>query len=83
MGVAPSALFGRGPVERHEHFDVDGVLTGVTVVHRSPEFTREDVALLLARRRQNAEMGPYGIPRAEATDPANRGAFEALSLIHI
>ena len=53
----------------------------MTVVHRSPVFTREDVALLLARRRLNAEMGPHGIPRAEATDPANRGAFEAFAVV--
>ena len=35
---------GREPVERHEHFDADGVLTGVTVVHRDPEFTPAGVA---------------------------------------
>jgi hypothetical protein len=77
MGVAPSVIFGRGSVERHEHFDPDGVFTGVTVVHRSPEFTREDVALLLAMRRQKAEIGPHGFSRVEATDPDSRGKFEA------
>ena len=81
MGVSPSALFGRGPIERHEHFDTTGVLTGVTVVHRSPEFTREDVALLLALRRQKAEIGSHGFSKAEATDPNSRGQFEAYPIV--
>ena len=68
---------GREPVERTEHFDADGNLTGFTVVCRDPEFTREDVALLLASRRLEQEMGPHGIPMSEALDPANQFAFEA------
>ena len=67
---------GREPVERHEHFDSDGVLTGVTVVRRDPEFTPEGVALLLASRRKSAEQFSHGIPLAEAMDPANQFAFE-------
>ena len=76
MGVSPSRLLGREPVERHEHYDADGVLTGVTVVTREPEFTAEDVALLIARRRLQAEVGSHGFTMAEATDPANQFAFE-------
>ena len=72
-----SRLLGREPVERVEHYDVDGVLTGVTVVTRDPEFTREDVALLLASRRRAAEPMSHGVPLAEAMDPANQFAFEA------
>ena len=68
---------GREPVERHEHYDVDGVLTGVTVVHRDPEFTPAGVALLLASRRKAAEQFSHGIPLHEAMDPANQFAFEA------
>jgi hypothetical protein len=53
-------------------------LTGVTVVRRDPEFTREDVALFLARRRKkaDAESRSYGIPLSEALDPANQFAFK-------
>lgn len=69
---------GRQAVERHEHFDPDGVLTGVTVVTHDPEFTREDVTLLLAHRRKKANAEPlsYGIPQSEALDPANQFAFK-------
>ena len=77
LGVSVDRLMGREPVERHEHYDADGVLTGVTVVTRDPEFTREDVALLLASRRKAAEQFSHGIPLHEAMDPANQFAFEA------
>ena len=69
----------RGRVERHEHFDADGTLTGVTVVRCDPDFTREDVALLLADQALEADMGPHGIPMSEATDPANQFAFEGFA----
>jgi hypothetical protein len=72
-------LLGREPVERHEHYDTDGVLTGVTVVRRDPEFTSQDVALLLASKWLDAEIGPHGIPLSEAMDPANQFAFEGFS----
>jgi hypothetical protein len=48
----------------------------VTVVTRTPEFTREDVALLVASRRMQREIGPHGIPMSEAMDPANQFAFK-------
>ena len=51
-------------------------MTGVTVVHRSPEFTSEDVAVLLASRWVEADIGPHGVPMSEATDPANQFGFE-------
>lgn len=70
-------MLGREPVERHEHYDADGVLTGVSVVSRDAEFTREDLARLLASRRKDREMGPHGITLSEALDPANQFAFEA------
>ena len=68
---------GREPAERHEHYGADGVLTGVTVVTRDPEFTPAGVALLLASRRKAAEPMSHGIPLHEAMDPANQFAFEA------
>jgi len=77
LGVSLSRLLGREPVERHEHYDVGGVLTGVTVVTREPEFTAQDVALLLASRRKAAEPMSHGIPLDEAMDPANQFAFVA------
>ena len=78
FGVAPSQLLGRQAVERHEHFNTAGVLTGVTVVTHDPVFTREDVALLLAHRRKKADVEPlsYGVPQSEALDPANQFAFK-------
>jgi hypothetical protein len=75
LGVSPSRLLGVEPVERHEHFDADGNLTGVTVVRREPEFTAPDVAYLLASRRAEHEVGPHGIPMSEAMDPANQFMF--------
>jgi hypothetical protein len=41
-------------------------------VVREPEFTPEDVALLIAsRREENIPRNEYGIPMSEATDPRN------------
>ena len=77
LGVSVDRLLGREPSERHEHYDADGVLTGVTVVTRDPEFTSAGVALLLASRRKAVEQFSHGIPLAEAMDPANQFAFEA------
>lgn len=53
------------------------MLTGSTVVNREPEFSREDVAALLALKRMRADVGDHGFSMSEATDPANRGMFEA------
>ncbi|MDR6907467.1 hypothetical protein J2X63_003175 [Agromyces sp. 3263] len=52
------------------------MFTGVTVVTREPEFTREDVTYLLARRRMALEIGPHGIPMSEAMDAENQFAFK-------
>jgi hypothetical protein len=75
LGVAPSRLWGREPVDRLEHYTADGELTGWTLVHRGREFTPEDVAFLLASRELEVEVGPHGIPMSEATDAANQFAF--------
>ena len=48
----------------------------MTVVTRSPEFTAEDVAVMLAARRIAADVGPHGIPMSEAANPVNQFEFE-------
>jgi hypothetical protein len=54
-------------------FRVDGV-----EVVREREFSAIDKALLLAQKRNAAEMGPHGVPMSEAVDPKNQfGVFEA------
>ena len=46
-------------------------------MHRDPQFTREDVALMIASRRLERDMGSHGISMSEAMDPANQFAFDA------
>lgn len=55
-------------------YDGDRLVRAVTV--REPEFTPGGVALLVASRRWEAELGPHGFPLSEAMDPANQFAFE-------
>lgn len=51
-------------------------MRAVTV--REPEFSLEDVAVMVASRRaERVKRGPHGIPLTEAMDPANQFAFEA------
>lgn len=40
-----------------------------------PEWSAEDVALLVASRQQERELGSHGIPLSEAMDPANQFKF--------
>jgi hypothetical protein len=47
-----------------------------TVTVREPEYDDAELALLVASRRRQAEMGPHGIPMSEAMDPANQFAFK-------
>ena len=42
---------------------------------REPEWTPDVVALHLASRRLEADMGSHGIPMSEATDPAYAGKW--------
>ena len=47
-----------------------------TVVHREPEFTPDDVDLLIAYRAAVDEpRNQYGVPLAEATNPKNQFAY--------
>ena len=42
-----------------------------------PEWTRDDVALLLASRQRDREYGPHGVLMSEAQDPASQFAYTA------
>lgn len=54
--------------------DADGNVLSVSVVE--PRFRPDDVAVLLASRRVEAEpVGDHGLPLSVATDPANQYAF--------
>lgn len=41
-----------------------------------PEWSAEDVALLVASRQQERELGSHGIPLSEAMDPNNQFKFK-------
>lgn len=75
MGVAPRRLWGWEPAVTSEEFDADGNLLRVTVSRAEPEFTTEQVDLLLAAELLEADTGPHGFLLSESTspdaDPAN------------
>lgn len=60
-------------VTRYEYDDAGRVVRSTSVTES--EWSREDVALLIASRIREASIGPHGIPFDEATDPANEHAF--------
>ena len=68
-------MWGWEPVEFHEHVYEDGILVG-TRVTREPEYSPDQVALLLAHVELRADIGWHGFPLSEATDVANQFAFE-------
>jgi hypothetical protein len=74
LGVSVRRLSGWEPAEVTT-FEYDGDLLVRSVTVREPEWASDDVALLLALRRLEADMGPHGVPMSEATDLANRGKF--------
>lgn len=51
----------------HEYDDAGRLVRTVTVAE--PEWTADEVALFLAARRVEADMGPHGIPWSEAMAP--------------
>lgn len=55
-------------ITRFEYDDAGRMVAAVTT--REPEFAPDDVAVLLASRQKEREVGPHGIPMAVATDPA-------------
>lgn len=69
MGVAPRRLWGWEPREFTDYHYDGGRLVGSTVT-REPEFTREQVELLLAFERAEDDRGPHGQPMSEATAQA-------------
>lgn len=56
-------------------YQYDGGRLVGSVTRREPEFTRAEVALMLAHERYEADLGPDGFPMSEATDPENWRAF--------
>lgn len=77
MGVSPRRLAGWEPAEVTTfERDADGVVVRAVTV-REAEFSRADVALLLASRRAaRVPRNRLGIPFAEATDPARQYDWE-------
>lgn len=75
MGVAPQRLSGWEPTVTSEEYDAAGNLLRITVSRAEPEFTTEQVDLLLASELLEADTGPHGFLLSEATspdaDPAN------------
>lgn len=56
-------------------FDADGNVLSVSVPE--PRFTAQEIALLLAsRREENLPRGKHGWLLSDATDPANMGQIE-------
>lgn len=53
---------------RFEYGDDGRLVAAVTTT--DSEFTPDHVALLLASRQKESEVGPHGIPMSIATDPA-------------
>lgn len=49
-------------------YDAEGRLVR-TVTTRESEWTRDEVALFVAARRVEADMGPHGVPWSEAMAP--------------
>lgn len=60
-------------VTRYE-YDDDGRMVRAIAIPE-PEWSRDDVAFLVASRLRERELGPHGIPMSEAMDPANEFAF--------
>jgi hypothetical protein len=77
LKVSPKRLTGWEPTERITVTARDSRgRPSVFHVEREPEWDDEQVALLLALDETEEEIGPHGIPMAEATsplaDPSNR-----------
>ena len=59
----------------HYEYDDDGRLVRSVTVSEA-EWSPEDVALLVASRQAERELGSHGIPLSEAFDPANQFRFK-------
>lgn len=58
----------------HHEYDEDGRPVR-TISIPEAEWSRADVALLIASRQREKEIGAHGIPMSEATDPKNQFGF--------
>lgn len=65
------------PTERHEHYDADGALTGVTVVTREAEWSDEDRDDLLGLALYEAGVCECGYHQSLTSDPTNRFSVTA------
>lgn len=65
MGVSPRRLWGEEAKTRL----IPDEESGGFIVEREPEFTPEDVDLLLAAREADASISPRGIPFEDEFDP--------------
>ena len=57
----------------HEYDSSGRLVRSVTV--REPEWTPAEVAVMVAWKRRQAEIGSHGVSMLEATDPASRGKW--------
>ena len=60
----------------HEYDDAGRLVRTVTVAE--PEWTADEVALFLAARRVEADMGPHGVPWSEAMAPGAKYVADAV-----
>lgn len=60
LGVSRKRLLGWEPRERHEHYDADGNLTGVTITNRESEWDDRERKALLALERYRGQLCEYG-----------------------
>jgi len=58
----------------HYEYDSDGRLVRSVSISEA-EWSPDQVALLIASRQAELEIGPHGFSMVEATDPANAHAF--------
>lgn len=77
--MSPRVFDGWSPAEVHEHFDVDGNLTGRTVVTREPLWDDSDRGRALALGEYEASLCPCGCgqPLDEAADPKRAFSVES------
>jgi len=81
MGVSIRRLHGWEPTVRTDYvYDDDGKLL-TAIERRDPEFTPNELAVLLVSRLEDRMRGPHGIPMDVATDPDNKGRFVAEATI--
>jgi hypothetical protein len=76
LGVSAKRLLGWEPTERHEHFDADGNLTGVTVVTREAEWDDFERERLIGLAVYERGVCACGFHESVASDRENHFTFE-------